>query len=72
MPVHSRHRLCERLPIRSPWWSHRIVVPFLIGTNGDGAVDVVKSHCPERGAGPFVAFEIGAGCGDKVRSVCSL
>jgi hypothetical protein len=66
MPVHSRHRLCEPLPIQFPWRRRRIVIPFLIGTNGDGAGDAVKSHYPERGAGLFVDFAIGADYADNV------
>ena len=65
MPVHSRHRPCEPLPLQFPWWSHRTVIPFLIGTNGAGAGDAVKSHCPESGADLLVDFEIGADYADK-------
>ncbi len=55
-------------------WSHPIVIPFLIGTHGDGAVGVMKSHYPERGGGLFVVFEIGADYGDRylLRVPCSV
>ena len=69
MLARSRHRLFERLLIHSRWRSRRTVIPFRIGTNGDGVGDAVKSNCLERGAGLCVDFEIGTDFGDNAHCV---